>query len=237
MKSIFASFALAASAFTLSAQEKTNHLLEFLSVNKAVEAEFVQVEADPSMEQYGVMIEKIRNEDPEWFSEHEKTGTPGSPIPFHEKLMKKEDYDAYLKAWDLRKLVPAKGKNGKAIRVKILLTKEDNGKYVINIPDVPISVLEYSPETNSFSSTLGEVKFLEEVKASADNSLRAWSGYEWNGEKKSTFDTTKQNFAIGRTANGKYGYIIYRIQQLAGTNILDDKRYVLRFAPVKKAKK
>lgn len=238
MKKFIVTLLIAGAASVASAQEKgTNFLLEFLDVNKPVQAEFIQVHPDPSMEIYGKLIEAARKKDAKWFDEHQSSAQAGTPIPYHEKLMTKKEYDSYLKAWNNRKIEPVKGDDGKPVRMPVKLTKEPNGNYVINIPDLPLCLLQYSPKTNTFSSMLGELQFLENVDAPAESSLRAWTGYEWKGVKKGTFDTTKQNFAIGRTGDGKYGYIIHRVQQFCATKSLSDKRFVLRFAPVKKAEK
>ena len=240
MKKFIVTLCVAGVATVASAQEAgKNLLLEFLDINKTVQAEFIQVEPDPSMQTYGKIINAARDKDPEWFAEHQSSSDAGTPLPYHEKLMTKKEYEGYLKSWDKRKIVPVKGKNGKPARFEVRLTEESNGNFVINIPEVPICLLQYSPKKNTFKCMmLGEAQFLEKVDAPANSSLRAWTGYEWKGVTKGTFENTKLNFAIGRTGDGKYGYIIYRIQQYSDDEGgISDKRYVLRFAPVKKAKK
>ena len=237
MMKIWITSLVVASTLMVQAQNKTNHLLEFLDVGKPVKAEYVQVEPDASMKLFATVINKARLADPKWFAEHEKTGTAGTPLPYHEKLMTKDEYANYLGSWDKRKIVPVKGKNGQPIRMSVLLTKETNGTYVVNVTDVPISLLEYSTEANAFKSMLGQLTFLEKIDAPKESSLRAWSGYEWRYLQEEKRYTTKENFAIGRTADQKFGYLIYRMQQIVGNQYVTDKRYVLRFAPVKKAKK
>lgn len=236
MKSILSSVAFLALSTFCYAEEKANHLLEFLDVGKQVQAEFIQVEEDPSGAEFKMVLAESQKKDPAWFTEHLKDGKPGTPIAYHEKLMTKEQYEGYLQAWKKRKIVALKDKAGKNVRIAVLLTKESNGKYVINIPDVPVSLLEYDPETNAFASMTGDLNFLEKIDAPEDSSLGAWTGYEWLGKKEGAFDSLKQNFAIGRTANGKFGYLIYRTVQSSANQVISQKSFVLRFAPVKKAK-
>ena len=102
--------------------------------------------------------------------------------------------------------------------------------------EVPFSTLEYKPATDSWNSMFGELKFLEEIKAPKDSSLRGWTGYEWKSEQKSGKIATKQNVAIGRSEDKKFGYLIYRFQQFSEKQLISNKSFFLRFAPVKKEK-
>ena len=83
MKKFIATLCVAGAATFAPAQEVgENLLLEFLDVNKAVQAEFIQVEPDPSMEIYGKIINEARAKDPEWFDELQSSSDAGTPLPY-----------------------------------------------------------------------------------------------------------------------------------------------------------
>lgn len=228
---IFLTFGVAANA-----QDNKNLLLEFLTEGKRIDAEFVDVVEHPSIKEYSLLFRDAQVKDPKWFAEHLKKGQPGCPIEFDEKIMSEKDYSCYIRAWNKRKLVPRKGADGKAIRIDIVLTKESNGNYVINAKNVPISGLEYSPKTNSFTCIAGEINYLDKIDSPKESSIGAWSGYEWKGGKKSSLSELKQHIAIGRTANNKYGILIFSSIQFSGETLLAQNNFLIRFAPVKKAK-
>jgi len=217
-------------------QLKANHLLEFLDTGKELDAEFFQVNPDPSIEPYIKLINEAEAKDPKWFTEHAKLGKPGTPLKFHEKLMTKEQYDAYLAAWEKREIVPVKNEAGSPLKLKVLLEKEGND-YVLYVSGVPTSTLSYSPKTDSWSSMLGELNRIDDIKADKDSFLRAWTGYEWKSEKQDGATLTKQNMAIGRSSDKKFGYIVYRFQQSVNGQAISNKSHFVRFFPVKKAKK
>jgi hypothetical protein len=54
---------------------------------------------------------------------------------------------------------------------------------------------------------------------------------EWRFEEETSLGKTKENFALGRLADKKYGIIIYRAQEISteGTRLLD-KSLIVRFA-------
>ena len=73
------------------------------------------------------------------------------------------------------------------------------------------------------------------IKADSSSILGAWSGLEWKFEEETGLGKTKENFALGRFSDNKYGIIVYRAQELSteGTKLLD-KSLVVRF-PLGKA--
>ena len=231
---------VAASVAVACAQDKGNRLLEFLDVGKPVDAQFIQVQPDESIEKYAKLIAEAKKKDPEWFAEHELKGKPGTPLKFDEKLMTKEQYDGYLAAWDKRKIVGVPGPSGDPVRLKVELIKEGD-KYLISVvgarQPIPIGTLDYDPKKDIYTSMNGDLKFLEEIKAPKESSLRGWTGYEWKSEQKMGKITTKQNIAIGRSEDKKFGYLIYRFQQTYEERLMNSKSYYIRFTPVKKEKK
>lgn len=216
--------------FTLG---ETNRLLEFFTVGKKIQAEFIQVIDDPSLAEYGKLFSEAQQKDPKWFSEHLKKGKPGCPIDFDEKIMTKEQYDGYLASWDKRKIVAMKGQDGKNLRVDVVLSNEGEGNYVLNIKGVPISSLVYSAKNDAFTSMAGEIKYFGDIDVPKENSLGAWTGYEWKGDFKSSFSSTKQHLAIGRTGDKKYGILLFSSIQLSGNTVLARNNILMRFAPVK----
>lgn len=226
---------ISVSAFS---QEK-NVLLDYLTLNKPVKAEIITVETDPGMAIYGNLIKKAKEKDPEWFAKHQTEAPAGMPLPYHEKLMSKEDYEGYLETWAKRKIVPKKGQNGKPIWLDVILMEED-GLYSIFVQDTPISLLEYDAKKNEFDSSEGKLTFLEDIKAPKESALGVWSGTEWKFKEEKKLYTTKLNFAIGRMKDKyiEYGLLIYRYQRIDSKNqYLANESIVLRFAPVKKEKK
>ena len=230
---------VASTTMVAQAQKSVNRLTDYLDVNKPVDAQFIQVTPHESMEKYAALILKAKAKDPEWFIEHEKKGEAGTPLIFDEKLMTKEEYADYLKSWDKRKITPVRGQNGLPAKLKIELTKESNDVYRIYVSGgvVPFSALEYKPKTDSWISLFGELTSIDPINAPKNSSLRAWKGFEWKSEKIDGSVLSKQNVAIGRSADKKYGYLIYRFQQIANGKLMANQSYFMRFFPVKKEKK
>ena len=75
------------------------------------------------------------------------------------------------------------------------------------------------------------MKRLDEIKVDKDSILGEWTGSEWKFEEETTLGKTKENLAIGRYVDNKYGLIVYRVQEISseGTRLLD-KSMVIRFA-------
>ena len=97
------------------------------------------------------------------------------------------------------------------------------------------STLRYQAKTDQFRSPNGELKRIEDITADPSSILGAWSGLEWKFEEETGLGKIKENFALGRLADNKYGLIVYRAQELSteGTRLLD-KSLVVRF-PLGKA--
>ena len=84
-----------------------------------------------------------------------------------------------------------------------------------------------------FRSPNGEMRRLEDIKADSSSILGAWSGMEWKFEEETGLGKTKENFALGRLADGKFGIIVYRAQELSteGTRLLDRGLAVVPVGP------
>ena len=87
-----------------------------------------------------------------------------------------------------------------------------------------------------FRSPNGDLKRIEDIKADSASILGEWTGSEWKFEEETSLGKTKENVAFGRFADGKYGLIVYRVQEMSteGTRLLD-KSLVVRFPLGKQA--
>ncbi|MEM9237546.1 MAG: hypothetical protein AAGB14_12265, partial [Verrucomicrobiota bacterium] len=184
------------------------------------------------LEKYVAKVDAAAAADPEWFKAQSEKAGPGVPLPYDAKLgLTEAEYEEYLKLWDAREF--------KAIEAVILqLKKGGDGKWGITAAlakqegpgSLPISTLKYDPEKDIFSSPNGVLKRLEDVKADKRSILGEWSGSEWKFEEETSLGKTKENFALGKTADGKFGLIVYRMQEVSseGTRLYD-KSLVIRF--------
>jgi len=95
----------------------------------------------------------------------------------------------------------------------------------------PLSTLRYLSKEDKFSSPNGDLKRVKDIKAEASGVLVAWNGQEWAFEEDTGLGKTKENIAIGRFVDNKYGIIVYHVQELSteGTRLLD-RSLVVRFA-------
>ncbi|MFM2242377.1 MAG: hypothetical protein RLZ97_1232, partial [Verrucomicrobiota bacterium] len=93
-----------------------------------------------------------------------------------------------------------------------------------------IATLKYDPKKDIFISPNGEMKRLEDVKAEKHSILGAWEGAEWKFEEENSLGKIKENFAIGKTTDGKFGMLVYRMQEVSSEGTpLYDKSLVIRF--------
>lgn len=225
MKRIFSPLfaVLSASAF---AAEAPKIIGDYLTPNVIIKGEIVVVVPPPELDKYIAKVEAAALKDPKWFRDHAKTGKPGVPLPFDERLgLTKEEYDEYLKFWGKREF---KGIEAVPIR----LTGGSDGRWNINIGGAAqtVSTLKYDPKADIFRSPNGELKRIEDVAADANSTLGAWTGQEWKFEEKTGLGTTKENIAIGKTGDQKFGLVVYRLQEISdlGTRLID-RGVVVRF--------
>ena len=99
----------------------------------------------------------------------------------------------------------------------------------------PLSTLRYLSKDDKFRSPNGDLVRIKDIKAEASGILAAWNGQEWGFEEDSGLGKTKENIAIGRFVDNKFGIIVYHAQELSteGTPLLD-RSLVVRF-PLGKA--
>jgi len=60
------------------------------------------------------------------------------------------------------------------------------------------------------------------------------SGYEWRFFKDGNLTKAKENLAIGRTGDGRYGLLFHSLQEITGRGqLLADNLLIIRFVPTK----
>lgn len=176
---------------------------------------------------YIAKVEKAARSDPRWFREFSATARPGAPLPYDERLgLTKTEYDEYLVLWNKREFKPME-------EVIIVLRPSAGDTWTLTSTGgaSTFSTLRYSGEKDTFRSPNGELKRIDDIKAESTSILGEWSGSEWKFEEDTGLSKIKENFALGRFADKKYGIIVYRAQELSteGTRLLD-KSLVVRFA-------
>ncbi|MCH7225344.1 hypothetical protein [Haloferula sp. A504] len=210
-------------------QAEVPKVLDYLPVGKLVKGATTVVLPPPELDKYVVKLEEAAKANPGWFEEYSKKSAPGVPLPYDPKLgLTEDEYKDYLELWAKREFKP--------VDPVILQLKEgSDGRWSINaaVPQggsSPISTLKYDPEKDAFVSPNGTLERLEDVNADKDSILGAWTGHEWKFEEKTSLGETKENFAIGKTGDGKFGLLVYRMQEVSseGTRLYD-KSLVIRY--------
>jgi hypothetical protein len=208
--------------------------IAFLPKDAFIKGAITVVLPPAELDAYVAKVEAAAAKDPEWFKEHSKKSSPGVPLPYDAKIgLTEAEYEEYLKLWD--------GREFKAVEAVILQLKESSdGKWSITAAvggggqegggSLPISTLKYDPEKDVFISPNGTLKRLEDVSADKRSILGEWNGHEWRFEEETSLGKTKENFALGKTGDGMFGMIVYRMQEISseGTRLYD-KSLVLRF--------
>lgn len=172
-------------------------------------------------------VEAAARKDPEWFKEYSAASSPGTPLPFHEKLgLTQAEYDDYLALWRKREFRAME-------EVLLLLRESPGGIWTLTATGnaSQLSTLRFQTESGTFRSPNGELKRIEDIKAPADSILGEWSGPEWRFEEETSLGKTKENIALGRFADGKFGVVVYRMQDVSSEGtVLMDRSLVIRFA-------
>ena len=233
MKSISLSFTIVFTAAAFSAE--VPKALGFLPKDAYVKGAITVVVPPADLDKFVAKVEAAAAQNVEWFKEYSKNAAPGVPLPYDPKLgLTEAEYEEYLKLWDAREF--------KAVEAVVLQLKEaSGGMWSITAAvggggkegggSLPISTLKYDPEKDVFISPNGELKRLDDVAADKNSILGEWTGHEWRFEEETSLGRTKENFALGKTGDGKFGLIVYRMQEITseGTRIYD-KSLVLRYA-------
>lgn len=204
----------------------------FLEKEKPVNAELVVVTPPKEFQKFVQKLSEVAQKDPKWYAEHSKKTPVGSPIPLYDaKLgMTKAEYDGYLKVWSQREVK-------KIADVALMLREAEDGAWMIQASGdaTPISLVHFDVKSGNFRSPNGELERIEDIAAPAESLFGSWKGKEWRFWKEGTLGKTKENFALGKSEDGKFGMLIYRLQEVSGSGRpLFDQSMVIRFVLPKK---
>ena len=212
----------------VSGQDAPDVLGKYLRVGTMTKGEVVVVIPPREISKYVAMVEEAAEKDPEWFRTYSAETKPGLPLPFHEKLgLSKEEYTKYRAMWAKREM-KAVPNGGVVIRLE-----QQKGEWMVRVSGEgsPISLLRYLEKTDEMRSPNGIMSRLEDVDADKESILGAWKGHEWKFQEETALGRTKENFAIGKLADGKSGLLVYRLQEVSFSGrLLYDKSLVIRFA-------
>ena len=222
---------LAAQLFTvggLSGQTVPTVFKQYLLADTLTKGEVIVVLPPREIQKYIAKVVAAAENNEEWFREYSKNAKPGVPLPFHENLgLTKEEYAAYLEMWNQREQKPIP--NGK---VAIRLEQPKPGEWMVRVTGEgsQISLLRYDETKDAMKSPNGSMARIADIAADPMSILGAWSGQEWKFEETTSLGKTKENFAIGKLADGKTGLLVYRLQEVSSTGrLLYDKSLVVRF--------
>lgn len=215
--------ALAATGFS---QQVPELFAGLLGKDELVKGEVILVLPPQEMEKHVAKMEAAAKKDPEWYAKYAKEAKPGVPLPYHEKLgLTKEEYDDYLKLWARREFRPV-------AQVILQLREGKQGDWSVSATGAGnlISTLRYLPKEDAFQSPNGKLTRISDIDADPQSILGGWKGREWKFEEAGELGKTKENFAVGRTTDGKSGLLVYRMQEVStqGTRLYD-KSVVIRF--------
>jgi hypothetical protein len=217
--------ALSGSGF---AQKVPAVLGSYLKLDAPARGQVVIVEPPEEISTYVKKVEDSAKADPEWFKAHSKSSKPGIPLPYHEKLgLTREEYDAYIKLWDARKMSPVKDGN-----VIVRLEQPVDGEWMIRVTGkgARLSLLRYLDKDDVMKSPNGEMNRLPDIDADPRSILGKWTGHEWKFEQEDGLGKTKENFAIGNLTGTKWGLLVYRLQSTSPAGrLLFDRSMVIRF--------
>jgi len=212
----------------LSGQTVPTVFKQYLLPDTLTKGEVIVVLPPREIQKYIAKVEAVAENNEEWFREYSKNAKPGVPLPFHENLgLTKEEYAAYLEMWNQREQKPIA--NGK---VAIRLEQPKPGEWMVRVTGEgsPISLLRYDETKDAMRSPNGSMVRIADIAADPMSILGAWSGQEWKFEETTSLGKTKENFAIGKLADGKTGLLVYRLQEVSSTGrLLYDKSLVVRF--------
>ena len=172
-------------------------------------------------------VETAARKDPKWFKDFSDKAKPGVPLPYDERLgLTKEEYDQYLVLWNKREFKASED-------VMLLLRKGSGGTWSIIATGgaSAVSTLRYSEKDDVFHSPDGDLKRIDDIKADPGSIFGEWTGQEWKFEQETEYDKTKENFALGRFSDNKFGLLVYRVQSVSSAGSrLQDANVVVRFA-------
>jgi hypothetical protein len=170
-------------------------------------------------------VKEGAKKDPAWYEEYSKNAKPGVPLPFHKNLnLSTEEYQEYLTLWGKREF--------KVLEKLGVMLEQRRGEWSFRLSGTGamVSLLRYDEKEDAFRSTNGMMKRIEDIDAAAETILGEWKGVEWRFEEETPLGKTKENLALGKSADGKFGFLVYRLQDITANNtVLEDVSRVIRF--------
>ncbi len=206
---------------------------DYLDKDVIVKGEVVKMEFPKEFFKFKTLLEKAEANDPKWFKEHLLKSGADNPIPdFDTKLgITQAEYDNYIKLWEKRQY-----KRVEDGQVELMLVEQAPSEWVVNVSGkgMPISLIKYFEKSDTFKTFNGVMKRIEDIKMAPTSVYQEWSGHEWRYFNEGPLVKTKENFAIGRTGDTRYGIMIYSLQELSSEGlILADELLMIRFVPNK----
>ena len=210
-------------AFAQATAPKT--FTNILEPNKLYDGERVVVTPPEAIQKYIKLVKEGAKNDPKWYEEYSKNAKPGVPLPFHKNLnLTTAQYKEYLDFWGKREF--------KVLEKVGVLLELRRGKWSFRLSGTGamISLLRYDEKEDVFRSTNGVMKRIDDIDAGAETILGEWKGVEWRFEEETPLGKTKENLALGKAADGKFGFLVYRLQDITANNtVLEDISRVIRF--------
>lgn len=219
-------FLLVFSGWVVAQGEPPEVFEGLIEPNRDYQAERVIVASPEEIEKYIKLVEEGAAKNPEWYREYSETAKPGVPLPYHKNLnLTPQEYQEYRALWAKRKV---------KVLENIGIRMEKRGgewRILVGGPNgTAISLLRYDEAGDFFRSTSGKLKRIEDIDASAETLLGAWTGKEWRYEEETGLGKLKENFALGKSDDEKFGYLVYRLQDVsAAGNVLLDRSVIVRF--------
>jgi hypothetical protein len=206
---------------------------QYLEPGKITKGEVVKLNIPVEFLKFRELLKQAQLGDPEWFKGHQEKAGKDNPIPpYDAKLgLTKAEYDKYVGLWEQRSYKRVEGGE-----VQVILTEDGDNTWVINVTGqgMPVSTLKYVAEKDQFESSNGTLLRIKDIKSPKESIYREWSGQEWRYFNDGDLVKTKENIAIGRTGDGKFGLLIYSLQELSGQGKpLADDLLMIRFVPKK----
>ncbi len=195
------------------AQSKVPVISEYLPIDKLVQGTVMKTQLDESVQPYMTKIDEAFAKLPE-DQKKELIGAvkPGYPIAYDKRINLTEDeYKKYLAAWSLKKVVDV-------TPLVVGVTPGDKkGEWKLSVlaqnGPTPLCGFTYNAEKNEWVTPNGALAFKNDIKHTADNIYGAWTGKEWFLSKE-TVSKTQESLILGKSEDGKFGYLIYTLQEV-----------------------
>lgn len=198
---------------------------DYIVPNQTYEAERVVVSPPKEIQKYIDLVKEGAKKNPEWYAEYSKESKPGVPLKYHKNLnLTEAQYKEYLALWEKREF---------QVLEKVGVRFQQLGNrwhFAMSGAGARISLLRYDEKEDGFRSTNGLLKRIDDIDAGPETILGEWKGVEWRFEEEDDLGKSKENLALGKSADGKFGYVVYRLQDITANNtVLEDVSVVIRF--------